>query len=406
MRYIVCALSLGLVVHTAAAQQPAAVTLKTPDAEYSEPFTRVSAIRELASRKVYVSDISDKTVVLVDLDADKGQKVGREGKGPGEYSFPNALIPIPGNGTLLQDMINRRFLHLGADGKPGDFLMMPTPSATTQAPGGGGFSFGGLGGITNIRGVDGQGRIYFEGMPFGPDGQSMDSTPAMRWDRVKPAFDTVGWIHLPKNSGSMTRGGSGSNQTVAIRIGSNDPFVAQEVWSVGPDGRLAIVSPEPYRVTWVTGRGARSAGPVVPYTPIRVTEAEKKVVRDRQARQRPTSISIGGGGGSAPSGTSTRNSTITAPDPEWPETMPPFTPGPGGGASPTVLVSPEGDVWVHRTRKASEKNPVYDVFDSAGKLVKRVTLNPDSRVVGFGQGVVYVVRADEDDLQYLQRFKR
>ena len=34
--------------------------------------------------------------------------------------------------------------------------------------------------------------------------------------------------------------------------------------------------------------------------------------------------------------------------------------------------------------------------------VKKVSLNPGSRVVGFGNGTVYVVRTDDDDLQWLQ----
>ena len=46
------------------------------------------------------------------------------------------------------------------------------------------------------------------------------------------------------------------------------------------------------------------------------------------------------------------------------------------------------------------------VFDRTGALVKKITLSPNSRVVGFGNGMLYVVRTDEDDLQYLQRYKR
>ena len=59
-----------------------------------------------------------------------------------------------------------------------------------------------------------------------------------------------------------------------------------------------------------------------------------------------------------------------------------------------------------RTRPAGDKIPTYDVFDRTGTLVKKVSLNPSSRVIGFGKGVVYVVRTDEDDLQYLQRYAR
>jgi hypothetical protein len=71
-----------------------------------------------------------------------------------------------------------------------------------------------------------------------------------------------------------------------------------------------------------------------------------------------------------------------------------------------VVTTPDGEVWVLRTRSASDKTPIYDVFDRTGALAKRVTLNPESRVVGFGKGTVYVARTDEDDLQYLQRYAR
>jgi hypothetical protein len=53
-----------------------------------------------------------------------------------------------------------------------------------------------------------------------------------------------------------------------------------------------------------------------------------------------------------------------------------------------------------------DATPKYDRFDAAGRLVGQVTLRPRSRVVGFGAGTVYVVRTDEDDLQYLERYRR
>jgi hypothetical protein len=46
------------------------------------------------------------------------------------------------------------------------------------------------------------------------------------------------------------------------------------------------------------------------------------------------------------------------------------------------------------------------VFDQQGRKIAEVTLRPRSRVVGFGQGTVYVARSDEDDLQYLERYRR
>ena len=87
------------------------------------------------------------------------------------------------------------------------------------------------------------------------------------------------------------------------------------------------------------------------------------------------------------------------PDPtDWPEQMPPFLDN-------AAMVAPNGTIWVARTRQANDELPKYDVIDASGKVAMRVTLPKGSRVVGFGNGVVYTVRVDEDDLQYLQRYR-
>ena len=378
-------------VGSLAAQQKA--TLSKPLAETSESFTAISSIRELPSGKVLVSDSRDKTVQLVDLATGSMTKVGREGSGPGEYAFAGSLIGLPDGTTLLHDLLNRRFLVISADGKPGAFVEMPRPAAGAAGPGAGGPII--MGGITNVRGYDARGRLYFGGSPFSATGGTADSVPLLRWDRVKPTFDTVGFLKQPAGSAQSTQ--RGGNFTV--RIGNNVRFTPTETWGVAGDGSVARVFPEPYRVAWFTGTGKSSLGPVVPYTPMKVTEADKKEVIDAQRRAPPTMIVMGGpGGGARPGGAAPGG--IQAPAPEFAETKPPYD---GQGA---VLVAPEGEVWVLRTRPAGDKIPTYDVFDRAGTLVKKVSLNPSSRVVGFGKGVVYVARSDEDDLVYLQRFAR
>jgi len=169
-------------------------------------------------------------------------------------------------------------------------------------------------------------------------------------------------------------------------------------WGVAADGRIAIVTPDPYQVTWRSARGL-TVGREVPYTPIKVTDAEKKAYKEAQARRPPMMIAMTAGGGGG--GTRTiQPGPGDLPEPQFPETMPPFT---GTGA---VLVTPEGEVWVQRTRKAGDKTPRYDVFDGSGNLVRQVTLRANSRVVAFGDGTVYVARMDEDDLEYLERYGR
>jgi hypothetical protein len=284
-------------------------------------------------------------------------------------------------------MLARRFLVLDPDGKP--TRTVPLPGA------GGGFVTIMAGG----GGSDQSGRIYFQAPPFNPanpGGPQADSTALLRWDGVKPNFDTVAYLVGPK--GNFTSSGSGGGQRVSVRIGGAKVYTPQEAWGVAADGSIARVIPNPYRVVWYrAGGGAASPGPVQAYTPIKVTEADKKEVVEQRKRQRPMMISIGGGpGGRAPAA----NSNVQLPDPEFEEAKPPFS---GNGA---VVVTPEGEVWVQRTQPAGAKAPIYDVFDRAGKLAKTVTLNPKCVVIGFGKGTVYVVRTDEDDLQYLERYQR
>lgn len=385
--------ALGAIGPLAAQQKTA---LSKPLAETTESFTQITSIRELPSGKVLVADSRDKIVQLVDMASGSMTKVGREGSGPGEYALPVSLIALPDGSTLLHDLLNNRFLTLGADGKPGGFLEMPRPPAAAT-DGAGPMR---MMRMTNIRGSDNRGRLYFAGSPFSPTGGTMDSIPLLRWDRVKPTFDTVGYLRLP--AGSVSRSEPARGQMM-IRMGSNVRFTPAETWGVAGDGTVARVFPEPYRVGWITGRGQVALGPVVPYTPLKVTEADKKEVIDAQRRNPGVTMVVGGPGGGARPGAAPP--TPQLPDPEFAETKPPYDAGPGfaGGA---VLVAPEGEVWVLRTRPAGDKTPTYDVFDRTGALIKKVSLNPSSRVVGFGKGVVYVARSDEDDLVYLQRFAR
>ena len=92
------ALALGSVAPLAA-QAQAARQLTKPDAEFPEPFTQVTGLRELKDGRLVVIDSRDKIVELVDFKAGNATKVGREGSGPGEYAFPMRLVPLGGDSS-------------------------------------------------------------------------------------------------------------------------------------------------------------------------------------------------------------------------------------------------------------------------------------------------------------------
>jgi hypothetical protein len=244
------------------------------------------------------------------------------------------------------------------------------------------------------RGTDAQGRIFMTGSPFTPGANEQpDSIPILRFDPRTRRTDTMAML---KNETRVQQSGGSGNTRVMARVGGG-PFSPSTIWAPLPDGRVAMVHPDPYRVDIVTSRRQVQRGTAVPYTPIRIGKAERDQFRERQASAPRTSIRIGGGGGmSMSSGGGPPPPPIA--DSEFPATMPPFT----GNA---LQVAPNGEIWVLRTRPASDNRPTYDIFSPAGALVGRATLKPNSQVVGFGQGAVYVARQDpEDDLRYLEKY--
>lgn len=191
-----------------------------------------------------------------------------------------------------------------------------------------------------------------------------------------------------------------------MMVSAPNPFLPMAAWAVAPDGRVAIVTPEPYRVDWIGTNGARSTGPVIPHQRLRVTNADKEATGSGGPQCSFTVTRDLGGGQSA--FTRTRTAVAAAgsgdgppPRNDWPDYKPPFLSASGSGA----FAAPTGEVWVLRTRAANDEVPTYDVFDAQGRLTARATLPRGSRILGFGRGVIYLSRIDEDDLVYIQRWR-
>jgi hypothetical protein len=389
------------------------------DVEFGEPFSGVSGVRGLADGRVVVADVRDKLVQVVNLATGAAVRVGREGSGPGEYGLPSALFALPGDSSVVYDPLNQRYLPVGPDGKPGATFRVggdgPSPrgagappgappgGAAGRRPGGPGGPMMMLGGLGLGRPVttDAAGRLYFEGIPLvmGPNGPtSADSAPVIRYDRATRGTDTVAWLRLPKGGASVSSSGGGNNQRVMVRVGGSTPFAARDAWSVLPNGTVAIVRVADYHVELVGPAGTVTRGPAVPFTPIAVGEAEKREYREQQKNRQVVAIMRTDGPGGSRTQASATPPPFEEPD-RWPATKPPFAEG-------GVLAAPTGELWVARNRRAGDEVPTYDIFSAAGRLVRRAQFPPRTRVVGFGPGgVVYTVRSDEDDLQWLQRYR-
>jgi hypothetical protein len=357
-----------LLLATAARGQSRVVELGKPSATLEETFTAIAAVRELDDGRLVVADPTDKTLSLVDLAKGTAVRIGREGRGPGEYAMPAGLIALPDGRTLVYDLLNQRFLVLDRAGTPKEtvsfaslnkgMMMMLSPAA------------------------DQRGRLYFQSMTADVLKGDPDSVPILRSALTGGTLDTAGFFR-PRRLGVSA---SGRSVKMELRM-----FYPEEAWVVAAGGRIARVTPDPYRVIWYDGARA-VAGPAVPYAPIAVTEADK--TEAREAMEKGMAI-----GRSAVAEAKKKGVTFSIPEPDFAPTKPPFL------AATSVVAAPNDEVWVERSRAAGDHRPLYDRFDRAGRPAGQIRLPARSRVVGFGRQALYLSRQDEDDLVHLERYR-
>jgi len=169
------------------------------------------------------------------------------------------------------------------------------------------------------------------------------------------------------------------------------PYRPSDTWAVDPAGRVAVVRHAPYRVEWfLPGQPRPVVGPTVAVQPVRVGRAEREAYLDRLMGSGGFTVMQGG------QGQAVRPPRPNPNDLDWPATLPPFE-GP-------ARIGPHGEVWVKRNQPASVERVRYDLFDGQGRLIRQVELPPGRHLAGLGDGTVYVVRQDENGLQWLERY--
>jgi hypothetical protein len=348
---------------------------------FSEPFTHISGIRELSDGRLIVADPGEKKVLLLDRDWTGSQPVGRQGQGPTEYSFPAAVLPYPGDSTLVHDLFQNRLLLFDPAGVPVRTIALPQS----------------LGFGLELK-ADGQGNVYLRPNPLpGPgrmDGGAPDSAAVVKWNVASNTIDTVGRVRLPTLEGGGNEGGF---------VFMIQPMSAADDWAAAPEGWVGMVRVEPFSVAWSTSDGREIRGAELGYQPIPLTEADKtewERARRENAGTRAISMSDGGGDGAISEGPPPEaGPPPDMPELKWPTHKPPFLEG-------AVMAGPGQRLWVLRTRSAGDAIPRYDVVDSTGTLVERVTLTEGSRIIGFGPSTIYVARTDEDGLEWLERYRQ
>jgi hypothetical protein len=378
---ILIAAGVALPVGSPAAAQTV-TALTTADASFPESFSTVRGLRELPDGRILIADGLGQVLVIVDLDAGTVDTVGRVGGGPSEYRLPDRLFALPGDSILLVDLGNGRLTVLDPDLRFG---------RTYPIMAGSGEGYGSTT-LRLPRGIDGRGRIYFQqSAGIRPGSPVPDSAAVVRWNPADDTVDTVAVVKVEKRK--LERVGDG------MRLAPT-PMSPQDGWAIGQDGSIALVRSGEYRVEWIRSNGSVVRGPANPFEPVKIGNAEKEAWVDTRSRD-GLSVAIDIAGGGARQASFSRGGASGArfgiDDYTWPEYMQAFD---AGG----VYITPSGMLWVERAAREGA-SVTFDVFDTDGRLTRRVMLPTGREIAGFGAGVLYTVTADEFDLMWLERFR-
>lgn len=377
--------TLALTTVGASAQSAPTKHLGQPTATHPAEFTRIEGLRELSDGRVYLVDRNEMRVVRIDFRSGAVEEIGRKGRGPGEYTAPWSLVALPGDSAALVDM----------SGLPMNVLLTRegvSPDGITVEGG-----RPGRPAISMRSATDAAGRVYYdEAIIRTVDGKqiAVDTNAIVRITRATGRRDTVAYVAtfdrsplVTEERKKMVMGGGVISQPFASPI----PFLSVDQFAVAPDGRVAVVSVFPYRVTFFDANGRRTDAPPIRYTPVRVDDALKEAYRERM--QRPNlGISVTRGGDVAASLMTPRYREPA----RWPSELPPFV----GNA---LSFASDGTLWVERAIHP-DSPPTFDLIDGTGRVTARVELPKERRLVGFGNGTVYLVRVDEDGLEYVERY--
>lgn len=364
-----------LAVQAAPSIEPPARTPTRVSLQLEAPLTHVSAARELPDGRILVTNARQPAVLLVDPSTGLTTRIGEPGAGPDRYSSPGGLYAGPEGSTLVVDRGRFHALTISSSGAltGSRSIAIPGWNQSTDRD-------------IDLQRLDARGAVYYQPSRRLAALLARGGAPAGGHEATIARFDPDSRTSTPIaiiRQAEVRYMPAGDN----VLIGRQIIGSPADGWGVAPDGRVAVVRAEPYRVEWYASDGKVVRGDSIPVDRLPMTEEDKRAHAASSAGTGPSVGKVGGGSG-APS----------RMDPLFAETKPPFSPD-------GVLVSPDARVWVLRTRPYGASGEIYDVFDEAGTRVDRLALPDGSRIVGFGRGSILVRWLGDDGRCELRKYR-
>ena len=342
---LVSGLAVGSFLKQGQPQQLRPTTLPAASANLSETFTALTSVRELSDGRVLLSDPRERRLVVADFAHQRVDHLARRGQGPGEFSNAVPFHALSADSSVVADGIAKRWLLFHGT------RIVATRTANDAE----------VRHVTFPYGFDYRGFVLTtHSPPTDATGRQLnvaDSIYLVRVARSTGHSDTIARLRPPPSEVNRLPGG----------------LAVYEQAVLAPDGWVAVVRLDPYRIDWRSPDGQWLHGAPIP-VPLERMDAAERQFYEGEPRPGPQRVTV-----------------------RWPEYLPPFTIG-----WPPIATF-DGKVVIRRAKSVHTSGTRYDVVDHRGRLVKQLLLPHNERILGFGQESVYIVVRDDVDLETVRR---
>ncbi len=325
----------------------------------AEELSQPVGVVELGGGGVLVADRIERTVYLLDPGTRTRRSLATDGRGPREVAAPASLWRLPDGGAAVVDFGNARVMYVGRGGAVDSTVSYAGRVALPQA-------------------VDGQNNLVaVQVLRPGEAGFGASRIPLLRLApgaRIGSVIDT---LHLPNPVTPNQR---------------RRAFEPADAWTLFPDGAIAIVRAQPFRVDWMFADGRRSQGRTITHSAVPITAADREAWIGRESAPEVVYNASG----------ARRELPRQPVDPrtvDFPTSLPPFE-------DRHALPGPNGQVWIRLSANADAATHDYIAVDRTGEVVLRLRVPAGRRLASISERFFYVYDTDADEMVTITRIPR
>jgi hypothetical protein len=301
-RVLLVACCIGITSEAADAQTPPpgppVKDLAPPTAGSAVTFRYISQVIALSDGRVLVNDGTGKAVIMLDARLANPRAVldSTPGRATSYSRTFSGLLPASGDTTVFVDVASTALIFIHPDGSLGRIVAAPPSRGLVS-----------LIGISRPTGGDGTPRvianhfIYSETNrrlppPVAPDragttATTTDSASILRANLSTRVVDTLAQLstgivaHWAYDAGGAPTFISPSPAAAAragrgAMVPPSRPFLFQDQWAATPDGWIAVLREQEYRMQWLDPAGKATTSTRLPYPWTRLDDTEKRRLAD------------------------------------------------------------------------------------------------------------------------------